>query len=100
MSAANASPLELATILVVDDEERNRNLLRAYLQPRYEVVVAVDGRDALRVLSERAVALVVLDVMMPDLNGFEPCRAIKDASEDDYLPVILLTALPDREDRI
>lgn len=88
-------------VLCVDDETVNSALIEALLVPRgYDVLKASSGRDALAVLSERRVDLVLLDVMMPGLDGFEVCRLIKGAEETRHIPVILLTALSGREDRI
>ncbi len=87
------------TILVVDDDRRNRQLARAYLERLYEVVEAEDGASALEVLGSQSIDLVLLDVMMPGMSGFECCREIKKRHSEPYLPVILLTALSEREDR-
>jgi two-component system sensor histidine kinase/response regulator len=86
-------------ILVVDDEAANRALVHAYLTPACEVHEAVDGVRALEVLERRSVDLVLLDVMMPRMNGFDVCRRIKEQSRGSYLPVILLTALGQQDDR-
>jgi two-component system sensor histidine kinase/response regulator len=89
-----------ASILVVDDEPANRTLLRAYLDAEYEVHEAVDGAHALGLLARASVDLVLLDVMMPRISGFDVCRMIKETTEDGpYQPVILLTALGTQEDR-
>jgi len=64
-------------ILCVDDEPLNLSLLEAILVPRgYDVVKAVNGRQALHLVAERHIDLVLLDVMMPLMNGFEFCRAM------------------------
>ena len=89
-----------ASLLVVDDEPANRALLRAYLDAHYEVHEAVDGAHALGMLAREAVDLVLLDVMMPRVSGFDVCRLIKQATKDRrYQPVILLTGLATQEDR-
>ncbi len=90
-------------ILVVDDEPTNRKLMRATLEDSYTVVEAENARAALALFdhaSERGPAdLVLLDVMMPGLNGFDACREIKARARDAFLPVVLLTALDRQEDR-
>src|SRR5579872_3344731 len=90
-------------ILVVDDEPTNRKLMRATLEDSYTVVEAENARAALALFdhaSERGPAdLVILDVMMPGLNGFDACRGIKARARDAFLPVVLLTALDRQEDR-
>jgi signal transduction histidine kinase len=91
---------ERATILVVDDEPANRALVRAYLEPTYEVQEAADGARALETLARTAVHLVLLDVMMPKMSGIDVCRQIKTSSGDGpYQPVILLTALDEQKQR-
>lgn len=87
-------------ILVVDDDAANRALARAVLEREYRVVDAADGPTALAVVEQEAVDLVLLDVMMPGMSGLEVCRAIKALPRADYLPVILLTALAEQEERI
>jgi signal transduction histidine kinase len=87
------------TILVVDDEERNRVLMRAYLDASYEVVEAADAATALDILKRQRIDLVLLDVMMPAMDGFEACRLIKRRFPEPYLPVVLLTALDEQQER-
>ena len=88
-------------ILCVDDVEANRELLESILVPRgYDVVGAASGSDALLVLKRRIVDLVLLDVRMPGLDGFEVCRQIKTDPQLQQIPVILITALSDTEERI
>jgi two-component system, sensor histidine kinase and response regulator len=86
-------------IAVVDDEPRNRNLLRAYLEPEFRVVEAADGEKALEVVASMRPDLVLLDVMLPTIDGIEVCRRLKEERQDDYLPILLITALEAQEDR-
>lgn len=88
-----------ACILVVDDQEPNRRLLADLLQYQgYSVVQADGGRAALEGLKISRVDLILLDVMMPDLDGFAVLRAIRDDAALAHLPVVLCTALdPERE---
>ena len=88
-----------SVVLVVDDEARNRSLLRAYLAGSYTVLEAETGRAALEILEREACDLVLLDVMMPEQDGFETCRLIKAMPREAFLPVILVTALGDQDDR-
>ena len=85
-------------VLVVDDEPMNRSLIRGTIGGFCEVVEAGAGSEALELLQMRQVDLVLLDVMMPVMNGYEVCAAIK-ASAREYLPVILVTALGDQSDK-
>ena len=88
-----------AAILVVDDEPRNRALLRGFLSPWYDVVEAASGAAAQATLARTPIDLVLLDVMMPEQDGFATCRLIKAEPRDGFLPVILVTALGEQEDR-
>lgn len=89
-------------ILCVDDEMQNLILLKAVLAPRgYEVVLAESGKEALEKLGEQVIDLVLLDVMMPEMDGFTACSAIKENHERyGNVPVIMITALRSKEDRI
>jgi len=85
-------------ILIAEDEERLRNLIVKYFkQEGYRVFEAANGMDALTVFSEEAIDLVILDVMMPMLDGYGVCRSIRKTSN---LPVIMLTARGEEEDKI
>src|SRR5260370_32826299 len=89
------------TILVADDQASNRELLEELLSAEgFKVASVSDGAAALEQLSILPIDLVLLDVMMPDLSGFTVCEKIK-ANPDTYLiPVILITALSDKQDRL
>ncbi len=88
-------------ILCVDDEPLNVELLEAILVPvGYEVIKASSGNEALGILKQAEVDMVLLDVMMPGLNGYEVCRLIKASPETSRVPVIMITALSSKEDRI
>ncbi len=81
------------TILAVDDEPANLRLLDAVLTPRgYQLVTASDGRDALDLLVDLDVDLVLLDLKMPGLNGHEVCRRIRSDDRTAFLPVVMITA--------
>jgi len=86
-------------VLVVDDEMRNRVLVRAYLSDTYHVLEAEGAARAFAILKEEPVDLVLLDVMMPEMDGLEACRVMKQRTSDPYLPVLLLTALGDQQER-
>lgn len=90
-----------AIILCVDDEKNNRDLLRAVLVPRgFEVVEAADGLRALAAALEYHPSLILLDVMLPDMDGYAVCRALKDNPQTQGIPVIMVTALMAKADRI
>ena len=82
----------LPVILLVDDEEDILDFLERILQTKYTILKAADGREALTRLAAEAVQLVISDVMMPEMDGFELCRQIKSNFEHSHIPVILLTA--------
>lgn len=93
--------ISAGTILVADDQVPNRELLHELLTSHgFKVLVAGDGAEALDYLNKAPVDLVLLDVMMPHLNGFEVCQRIKSNPDTDLIPVILITALSDKQDRM
>jgi adenylate cyclase len=86
-------------ILVVDDNEINRDIIVTRLQAHgYETLQAADGEQALAAVSEHRPDLVLLDVMMPNLDGIEACRRLKSGTTSEFLPVILVTAKTDTKD--
>ena len=88
------------TILISEDDDEVRCFLERELSPHFKTRTAANGKDALRVLEEEEISLVVSDVMMPEMNGFELCRMIKSQLPFSHIPVILLTALTDERQRI
>ena len=81
-------------VLVVDDNKQNLELLLAYLEEvDCETASAVDGAEAMDAVRERQPDLILLDVMMPKMSGFEVCRRIKNDPKTTYIPVIMVTAL-------
>lgn len=90
-----------ARVLVVDDIEANVRLLEAKLSAEYyEVLSAPDGPTALAVAAAEQPDIVLLDVMMPGMDGFQVCRRLKDDPLTRHIPVVLVTALDGRQDRI
>lgn len=88
-------------ILVVDDILANLKLLEARLSAEYfDVLTAETGTQALALLERERVDLVLLDVMMPGLNGFEVCRRIKKSAATMHIPVVMLTALDQADDKV
>jgi putative two-component system response regulator len=88
-------------ILVVDDQPQNIELLEAHLVPQgYEIVKAANGEEALGKLSGNHIDLILLDVMMPGMDGFEVTRRVRRDNKNRLLPIILVTALRETEDRI
>ena len=92
---------EKPVILVVDDQLQNIELLEAYLAPQgYEIIKAANGEEALEKISGNQIDLILLDVMMPGMDGFEVTRRIRQDDAHRQLPIILVTALRETEDRI
>ena len=85
---------KLPTILVVDDDQQNLELIQAYLEDvECETVSAQDGVEALGLVGKSKPDLVLLDVMMPKMSGFEVCRRLKNDPDTSDIPVIMVTAL-------
>lgn len=87
------------TILVVDDEPVNVELLEAYLHPEHDVITAFNGFEAIESARKKNPDLILLDIMMPDINGFEVCKILKGSKDTEHIPIIMATALSNREDR-
>ncbi|QBE62055.1 response regulator [Pseudoduganella lutea] len=90
--------IDRATILIVDDTPDNIMLLSALLKERYRTKVATNGATALQILAAGGVDLVLLDVMMPDMDGLEACRRIVQDPRTADMPVIFTTAKSQPED--
>jgi two-component system cell cycle response regulator len=90
-----------ARVLVVDDVPANVKLLEARLSAEYfDVVTATSGKEALAICERAECDLVLLDVMMPDLDGFEVCRRLKSSLTAHHIPVVMVTALDQPSDRV
>ena len=88
-------------VLVVDDDPRNVKLLDALLRPlNYEVLKASNGEEALAIVKQVDLDLILLDIMMPGMDGYEVCRRLKGSETTRLIPVIMVTALDDVESKI
>lgn len=88
-------------VLIVDDMKENIELMEAYLAVEpYEVISAYGGNEALQKVKDEKPDIVLLDVMMPEINGYEVCKILKENPETQFIPVLMLTALSELEDRI
>lgn len=86
------------TLLIVEDEDILREIVKDYLlNEGYEVIEAVDGNEALAIFKERDVHLIILDIMLPELDGWSVCRRIRKSSN---VPIIMLTARVDEDDTL
>lgn len=88
------------TVLVVEDDEEVRAYLEKELSGNFRILTAPNGQVALDRVEEEDVSLVLSDVMMPQMNGFELCRALKTNLASSHIPVVLLTALSDERQRM
>ena len=90
-----------ARILVVDDIKANVKLLEAKLKAEYyDVLTAADGEEALEAIGKSTPDIVLLDIMMPGMDGFEVCRRIREDKKTAHIPVVMVTALDQNEDRV
>ena len=80
-------------ILVVDDNAPIRNIIRQHLQAAgYDVAEASDGEEALKIIAERPVQLVLLDVMMPKIDGIAVCKAVRERDQTAFVPIVMVSA--------
>ena len=90
-----------ARVLVVDDLEPNVKLLEAKLRAEYfDVITAFSGQEAVEKAKSEQPDIILLDVMMPGMDGFEACRIIKKTPETAHIPVVMVTALEQQADRV
>lgn len=87
-------------ILVADDEPSNVDLLNGILKDEYEIIAAYNGNDALLKVKNSLPDLILLDVVMPGLNGLDLCRHLKNDEKTMSIPIVIVTALHEKEDRI
>ena len=85
-------------ILLVDDNHYVLNSLERILEGSYDVRIATDGESAIKKATAEKPALIILDIILPGINGFEVCRKLKEDSETRDIPVIMLTALGREKD--
>ena len=92
MSDTAAASIQGAKILIVDDTPANLDLLRNILAPAgYQIFFATSGESALRVATEVLPNLILLDVMMPRMDGFEACRRLRSTAATSTIPIIMVT---------
>ncbi len=91
---------DIPIILVVDDHDEVRNYISGHLAGIYTVLEATNGRDGLNIATETIPDMVISDVMMPELNGYQLCEALKLNEKTSHIPVILLTAKAGEKDKL
>ena len=88
-------------ILIVDDEEKNIKLIKGILAPeRYQVYEAFNGEEALKQVADNDPDLILLDIMMPGMDGFEVCKRLKQDESTKMIPIVMVTALNEKEHSI
>lgn len=91
---------DLDRVLVVDDEPAIVDLMELYLKSHYEIIRAYNGKEALRKARSEKPSVIILDVMMPDMNGYEVCKVLKTSVETQFTPIIMVTALSGKDEKI
>src|SRR5688500_19900835 len=92
---------EKACVLIVDDQIHNTELLKVMLMPEgYQLLTAASGEEALNIVARQPPDLILLDVMMPGMNGYEVAAKLKDRLGSKHIPIIMVTALDDRAGRL
>ncbi|HEX5035045.1 MAG TPA: response regulator, partial [bacterium] len=100
-SPFRVAPPKKPKVLIVDDNPTNVELLLAQLRAYpYQLSTASDGEAALRKVEEDPPDLILLDLMMPKLSGYEVCQRIKSDKKTQFIPVIVITALKELEDKL
>src|SRR5678815_3334259 len=90
-----------ARVLIVDDEPHNRQLLEVMLAPAgYHLLSAASGEEALEMVATQAPDLILLDIMMPGIDGYQVAAKIKGDRATSNIPIIMVTALDDRQSRM
>lgn len=93
--------MDKARVLIVDDEKLNIKILKAMLfSEDYKLFVACSGGEAIRLVHDIHPDLILLDVMMPGISGFEVCRQLKQDEKTKTIPIVMLTALREKEHRV
>jgi len=88
---------DLKTILIVDDIEANVNVLMELLDEKYDILASLDGEGALEIVQEEKIDLILLDIMMPGIDGFEVCKRLKKDAKTKDIPIIFITAKTDED---
>ena len=89
------------TILIVEDNQENLDLLVYFLRPQgYEIISVMDGLSALKKVEEEHPDIILLDIMLPKMDGYEVCTRLKQSPDTKFIPIIMLTALKDLKDKV
>ena len=97
MSSQNSHP----RVLIVDDNKENIDLIAYFLKPQnYELITAMDGVEALEKVESEKPDIILLDIMLPKMDGFQVCERLKKNKETRFIPIIMITALKELKDKI
>lgn len=96
----NCENMNKPKILVVDDEPLNIELMEGFLSTEYEIMKATSGMEALTKVEKTPPDLILLDIMMPNMNGYTVCRELRRRNKTMAIPVLMITALKEKEDRM
>lgn len=87
-------------ILIVDDEPMNVELMEEYLTDDYDILTASNGKEAIETVQNHDPDLILLDIMMPEMDGYEVCKILKSQAQTQFTPIVMVTALSDIIERI
>ena len=87
-------------VLIVDDEPINIELISGYLEADHEIITASNGKEALEKVQMNSPDIVLLDIMMPEMDGYTVCKKIKSQDSTRFIPVVMVTALTDIQEKI
>ncbi len=79
-------------ILIVDDNDLNITILEGILEKKYKVYIATNGFNAMQMINDDSFDVIILDIQMPDMDGIEVCRKIKDMEERAHIPILFISA--------
>lgn len=86
-------------VLIVDDDPINIELLEGYLSKDYDILKALDGNEALIIVEANPPDIILLDLIMPGINGYQVCKKLKDDPKTNHIPIVIVTSLHETEDR-
>jgi DNA-binding response OmpR family regulator len=86
-------------VLIVDDDPINIELLEGYLSKDYDILKAHDGSEAIIIVDKNPPDIILLDLMMPGINGYKVCKILKDDTKTNHIPIVIVTSLRETEDR-
>ncbi len=86
-------------VLVVDDDPVNIELLEGYLSKENDILKAYNGNEALIIVEANPPDIILLDLIMPGINGYEVCKKLKDDPKTNHIPIVIVTSLHETEDR-